>query len=217
MKKEFLNTAIGLRKRGYSLKEISHDLKVSKSTASLWVKDVKIGKAGLERLKNIGDLGRDRGAETNKKKRLDRLKNVAKKTVAFKDGLVDYNNERCKLLLAMLYWGEGAKAGSRLIFINSDPNMIKVYLFLLRRSFAIKEGRLKATIHLHSYHNQGEIINFWSKITKIDRENFHIFRKNNLGKRIKKDYKGCISLRYGDVNVFDEVMLIISRLHKAIK
>jgi transcriptional regulator with XRE-family HTH domain len=210
------NDAVLLRRKGYSLKEIAERLKISKSTASLWLRDVNVGLTGLRRLKNISDLGRNKAIKTNKKKKHDRLQKVADRTMTFRKNLSDYDVEKCKLLLAMLYWGEGAKTGSRLTFINSDPNMVKVYLFLLRKSFDINIGRLKGAIHLHSYHNQVEMVDYWSKVTKINKNNLYFFKKQNSGKTIRENYKGCISLRYSDVNVFDEVMLIINRLHKSI-
>ena len=216
-KNNLIVRAVFLRKKGHSIDEISKDLKISKSTASLWLKNIKICKAGLKRLEKTSNLGRKKGNDTNRQKRQNRWQKVADRVATFKENFSDYDIERCKILLAMLYWGEGAKTGSRLTFINSDQGMIKVYLFLLRKSFVVKEERLKATIHIHSYHNQNKIINYWQKITKINRNNFHIFKKNNSGKIIRKGYKGCISLRYGDVNVFDEIILIIDRMQKAIK
>jgi transcriptional regulator with XRE-family HTH domain len=209
--------AILLRKKGYSLKEIAERFNISKSTASLWLRDIQVSSAGLKRLKNISDIGRNKAAETNKRKKKVRWQEISDRSMIFKKNLSDCDIEKCKLLLAMLYWGEGAKTGSRLTFINSDPNMVKVYLFLLRKSFNIKIEKLKGVIHLHCYHKQNEMIDYWSKITKIDKKNLYFFKKQNSGKTIRENYKGCISLRYGDVNVFDEVMLIINRIYKAVE
>jgi hypothetical protein len=218
MKKDnLIDKAVFLRKKGYSINEISKDLKMSKSTASLWLRNIKISRAGLKRLEKNSNLGRKKGNDTNRKKRQDRWHKVADRTMNFRKNLSDYDVEKCKILLAMLYWGEGAKSGYRLTFINSDSKMIKVYLFLLRKSFHVNEKRLKATIHIHSYHDQEDIISYWQRITKISKNNFHIYRKSNSGKIIRKSYKGCISLSYGDVNVFDEIILIIDRMQNAIK
>jgi hypothetical protein len=216
-KNNLIDRAVFLRKKGYSINEVSKNLKMSKSTASLWLRNIKISKTGLKRLEKKSNLGRKKGNDTNRKKRQDRWQNVANRTINFRKNLSDYDIEKRKVLLAMLYWGEGAKSGSRLILMNSDPEMIKVYLFLLRKCFLIDEKKLKANIHLHGYHMQDEMIEYWSKITKIKKENIYIYKKNNSGKTIRKDYKGCISLRYGDVNIFNEVMLIINRLQKVIK
>lgn len=214
---KLLQKGIALRKQGHSFREISEILGISKSTASLWLRNVKMSLAGKARLKQISDDGREKGKKTTRGKRIAAWQVMAKKTIDFKKSLVDYNINRCKIILAMLYWGEGAKTTKRLDFINSDPTMIKTYLFLLRKSFTINEDKLKATLHLHEYHNQQAMIDFWSKITKISKQNFHIYRKENTGKRKKEGYQGCLSLRYCNVNIFNEVMLIIDRFQKAIQ
>ena len=61
--------------------------------------------------------------------------------------------------------------------------MVKVYLFLLRKSYNINIERLKGAIHLHNYHNGNKMMDYWSKITKINKKNFIIFLKRyNSGK-----------------------------------
>jgi hypothetical protein len=136
--------------------------------------------------------------------------------MTFKKDLVEYSIEQCKILLAMLYWGEGAKTLNRLDFMNSDVALIRTYLFLLRKCFKINEQKLTATLHIHEYHDRVKVIDFWSSVTKIDKGQFHIYKKNNTAKRKKVNYQGCLSLRYSDVNMFDEVMLIIERFQKSI-
>lgn len=214
---DLLNRAVDLRKQGYSLREISEDLKISKSTASVWLSGVSIDSDAKNRLNSISDDGRKKSAELAKEKRKQRQRAVADKTIRFIDNLIDYDVDECKVLLAMLYWGEGAKTGNRLTFINSDPLMIKTYLFLLRKCFKIDESKLRSVLHVHKYHDQDELLRYWQDITGINKKNFSIYQKDNTAKRIKQDYKGCISIRYGNINLFDEVLLIIDRFKKSIK
>ncbi len=49
--------AVGLRKKGYSYKEISSSLKIAKSTASTWLKTTKLSKKAILRLKKRKILG----------------------------------------------------------------------------------------------------------------------------------------------------------------
>jgi hypothetical protein len=214
---DLLNRAMELRSKGYSLREISEDLKISKSTASVWLSNVGITSAGYNRLERISDEGRRKGIEATKNKKIQRQQNVANKTIKFVDNLDGYNIDQCKVFLAMLYWGEGAKTGNRLTFINSDPLMIKTYLFLLRKCFKIDESKLRSVLHVHKYHDQDELLRYWQDITGINKKNFSIYQKDNTAKRIKQDYKGCVSIRYGNINLFDEVLLIIDRFKKSIK
>jgi hypothetical protein len=210
MKKNFfLKQAEEYRKSGYSFNEISKMFRVSKSTASLWLRNVSLTKKGKERLKKLSDQGRKKSVITNKRKREEIFKIVEKNCTVLRGK--KYGKNDFKLFLALLYWGEGSKTGRKVSFMNSDPLMIKTYLFLLRKAFAINENKLRLVIHIHSYHKEDEIIYFWSKITAVKKDKIYLYRKENSGKNIKKDYKGCVSVNYCDVNIFNEILLIIKR------
>lgn len=213
---QILQKAINLRKQGYSLREISEKLNIAKSTTSLWLRNVKLNKKAKERIKYLGVEGRLRSNKTSRAKRQAIWQRMADHTIIFKKGLSDYSIDELKVLLAMLYWGEGYKNGRSVVFMNSDPNMVKVYLFLLRQCFKIKEEKLKAVIHLHEYHNKEEMIDYWSKVAKIDKKQIRIYEKSNTGIRKKEGYKGCLSIRYYNALIFDEIMLIIDRFQISI-
>jgi len=209
MKNILKQKALDLRKHGYSFNEMSRLLNVAKSTVSSWTRSVPLSDKARLRIKDLGDKGRQKAKETIRRKQaliLDGIKNNCRALVNKKYGLDDY-----KLFLALLYWGEGAKTKQRVIFINSDPDMIRMYLWLLRKSFDIKEERLKCLLHLHEYHNREEMIDFWSKITGIPKSNFSIYNKPHTGINKKPGYKGCLSIRYGDSRIIKEIFVIIER------
>lgn len=198
-----------LRRQGYSFNEMSRLLNVAKSTVSSWTRSVPLSDKARLRIRDLGDKGRKKGIETNRRKQVLILKKINDNCGALinkKYGPDDY-----KLFLALLYWGEGAKTEHRLNFINSDPDMIRMYLWLLRKSFSIKEERLKGLLHLHEYHNREEMIDFWSKITGIPKNNFSIYNKPHTGINKKPGYKDCLSIRYGDSRMIKEIFIIIER------
>jgi len=213
---ELLNKAIKLRQQGHSFREIGEHFNISKSTASLWLRDVKMSAKGKIRLQKRCDDGREKGAITNRKKRREIWQKMADKTVVFKKDLADYGPKYLKTLLAMLYWGEGYKNGRSLVFMNSDSEMVKVYLFLLRKSFKINESKLKAVIHLHEYHNQTEMINYWANIMDISKKQITIYKKGHTGIRKKDNYRGCVSVRCYNSLIVDEILLIIKRFQQSI-
>ena len=216
-KSKFLNKAKKLREEGYSLKEISEVLGVSKSTASLWLRNIVISIKGKKRLSKLSELARRKGVEVKLLQRELYFQNIEKNCNIFVNKRIqDINIIDAKIYLALLFWGEGSKGERRLVFMNSDPDMIRVYLLLLRKSFKIRDDKLRAVLHLHSYHNKEELIEYWSRVTKIKKENIYVYKKSNTGKRKKENYKGCISLRYGDVRILDEILLIIKRFIKII-
>lgn len=209
MKNILKQKALDLRKQGYSFNEMSRLLNVAKSTVSSWTRSVPLSDKARLRIRDLGDKGRQKAKETIRHKQtltLDNIKNNCGVMVNKKYGLDDY-----KLFLTLLYWGEGAKTKQRVIFINSDPDMIRMYLWLLRKSFSIKEERLKGLLHLHEYHNREEMVSFWSKITGIPKNNFSIYNKSHTGINKKPGYKGCLSIRYGDSRIIKEIFIIIER------
>lgn len=210
MKQDIKEQARQLRQQGYSFREIGEKFGIAKSTAGLWCRQEIVTSEGLKRLKKLGDDGRLRSIATIKKQQENILKNIDDTCTVLKNK--NYSKDEYKLFLALLYWGEGSKTGKRLVFTNSDVYMIKSYLWLFRKSFKIKEEKIRCVLHLHSYHNQAEMLNFWSSSTAIPKTNFSIYNKPNTGINKKLGYKGCLSIRYGDSRIIKEVFLIMKRL-----
>ncbi|HOZ53518.1 MAG TPA: hypothetical protein PK142_02475 [bacterium] len=214
MKQDLKKQAKILRKKGYSFREISEIFNISKSTASLWCRDEFLDNEAKERIKKLGDVGREKGKISVRRNRVRELELIDKNCLVLKNkkyGIDDY-----KLFLSLLYWGEGGKTNNYFSFINSDPKMIDTFLYLLRKSFVINEKKFRVRLHLHEYHCKKEMINFWSRITGIEKNSFSVYNKPHTGINKKPGYKGCISIRYGDSRIFKEVFIIIDRFVKYI-
>lgn len=198
---ELKERAIKYRKRGHSLEEISKRFLISKSTASAWSTGVELNDKAKLRLKKRGILGQYKSILLSKKKRARLLKNFRK--IAQKDLVRAPKTARlCRLICSLLFWCEGSKSNTVVKFTNSDPAMVKCFLFTLRKGFNIDEKKLRGLVHIHSYHNEAKQIDFWSTITGIPKDQFYrSFKKPNTGKRIKKDYPGCVAVAYYDARV----------------
>lgn len=145
--------ARNLRKQGKSLNEIADELGVAKSTLSGWVRDIELTHDQIEVLKarqylfSAQNLGAKANRDKARKKR--RANQIA-------------GHERAKngsLLFAlgcMLYWAEGAKKRNMLYFVNSDPNMVLLYMRFLREELNISNDACSIYIHCHT-HDQDEI------------------------------------------------------------
>lgn len=209
------NKAVLLRKKGFSLREISGKLKISKSTASLWLRDVELLQNAKERINNLGISGRRKAQQTVRKRIASEdgriisavRKNVDKCTLLSRDDL--------KIICALLYWCEGGKTEkAQLTFINSDPKLVRYFVDTLRKAFDIDEKRFRVLMHVHGYHNIEKQIKFWSEITGISKEQFtKPYRKPNTGKRIKKNYQGCVSVRYYGREIRQEMMFLIKEIY----
>ncbi len=212
MKKFLKFKALFLRKNGYSFREISQILGISKSTAYLWTNQETLNQVAQDRINKLIEIGRQRSKKTNQRKKRKLWEKINDNCSVLKNKI--YDKDDYKIFLTLLYWGEGAKTGYIVNFINSDQEMIKLYLFLLRKCYFIQESKLRVRLHLHEYHNQLEMINFWSEICSIPKNQFSVYNKPHTGKNKKKNYKGCLSIRYGDSRILKEIFIIIKRLLK---
>lgn len=186
-----------LRKSGYSMKEIAAKLGVAKSSVSLWVRDTPLSEKAKTRLLTRITAGQLAGAESKRAHSRLLEKQVLKKARILLKSLPvsrGYN----KVLCAAIYWCEGAKDMSHgVTFMNSDPDLMSKFLELFRESFPIDEKKFRPLLHLHAYHDVAEQIDFWSKVTRINKEQFSKpYIKPNGGKKIRENYRGCLSLRY---------------------
>lgn len=187
-----------MRKNGYSLSEISQRIKISKSTASLWLHNTTLDQKALSRLARRQIIGRKKTIMikiNNKNQLLEQLRIDARNDIK----LVFNNSNVSKLICAILFWCEGNKSTNLVKFTNSDPEMIKYYLALLRNGFKIDESKLRALVHLHEYHDENKQIDFWSKLTEIPKNQFYkSYIKSHTSKRTRINYPGCICVTYYD-------------------
>lgn len=210
MKRLKKEQAIILRKQGHSLSEISQQLNIAKSSASQWVRNVALSRQAKLAIAKKRDMGR-RAAQHARKSRTQHLLYGAEQKA---DEVVHHstgNHEFEKILCGMIYWCEGAKSKNdgSFTFTNSDPDLIRAFLHLLRKSFPLDERKFRVSIHLHNYHNSDTQLRFWSQVTNIPLAQFmRPYRKSNTGKRRKPDYAGCASVRYHDVTLAREIQAI---------
>lgn len=113
---------------------------------------------------------------------------------------------------AMLYWGEGYKSekGKIVDFTNSDPEMIFIFIYFLRNIYKLDEKKFRILLYCYSDQNVQELINFWSNLTKIPKNQFikpYIRRDFKEGGR-KMKY-GMIHLRYIDKKLLLELKKLI--------
>ncbi len=206
---EIREKAKKLRTRGFSLREISSRFRISKSTASIWSKDIILSNTAMRRLEKRKMLGQYKTILLRKKRRENKQKILLKQSQKIFNNFT-LNKDRAKIICALIYYCEGVKGVDTLVtFINSDPTLISIFLFLFRKAFIIDEKKFRVLMHLHEYHKESIQKNFWSKITKIPENQFYkTYWKQNEGKRIRKDYQGCVSIRYYNDIIAKELLAI---------
>ena len=202
MKTETQKQARLLRQKGYSVKEIALQLNVSQSSASLWVRGEKLSSEARARIENNSIVGRKNASHVLIEKRKQRQSESRER--AFKLFNLERKHKLSKYMLcSMIYECEGGKGEfSSLEFTNSDPLLVKVFLSLLRDVFMLDESKFRVVMHLHSYHDEKIERKFWSETTQIPVSQFlKTYQKKESGIRKKPNYKGCVQIKYFDVNI----------------
>lgn len=194
---------IKLRLKGKSYREIAKMVGVSKNSVSRWCKNLKLPLVAQKILEKKSNYPREMFAKYNRLK-AERVRKENKKIrkVAASEIHPLSKYELC-LVGAALYWGEGYKKVDRdpnhgICFVNSDPEMVKIFLRLLREIIQVPEEKILVNIRIHPNIDERKAINFWAKVTGIPREHFSIseqISRLSQGKRPKN------SLPYGTLKL----------------
>lgn len=161
--------AVSLRKAGFSYKQILAVVPVAKSTLSIWLKSVNLSTAQKQALTDRKILAARRGGEAVKLKRIEQTKHIVSRAET-EVGAV--TSRELWLAGVMLYWAEGTKdkeykPGTAVIFSNSDPAMIRVFLVWLDTIIKVPNDQICFEIYVHeSCRNQVEKLKkYWADST----------------------------------------------------
>lgn len=194
--------AILLRKKGLSIKKIAIKLRISSSTANIWLKNVKLTREQKERLyKNAHDpfFGKRKQHVLNQIKKKEREINKEKKL-----GIKDIGKLTARELFISgvgLYWAEGFKKDRRLGFANSDPSMIKLFIKWLTGYCNVPKDQIRLRVCLNISHNHRikEVEKYWSELTEIPLNHFQkpFFQKFKWKKKYpnENNYFGVLRIR----------------------
>jgi transcriptional regulator with XRE-family HTH domain len=194
-----------LRRTGLPLVEIAARLGVSKSSVSLWVRDVAFEPRppvtrGRRRAPNA--LQRRKQAE------IDRLLEEGRSRIG-------RLSEREFLVAGVaLYAGEGSKGDGTVRFVNSDPRMVALFCSWLRHFYEIDESRLRLSLYLHQGLDLAAAIAYWSALTGIPESQFRKPYRAVPDPSIRraKHVHGCITVSYSCSTTHRSIMGLVSAL-----
>jgi transposase len=195
-----------LREQGLSYNQIAVRLGVSKSSISLWIRD-------MPRPSRLSP------AEMNKK-RADSVRRFWERQYANRDEfraaaareIGELTDREILIAGAIAYWCEGTKTkphrpnGPRVTFINSDPNLIRFFLRFLEIA-AIDRTDLIFRVHIHESADPEAAQRFWKQLTGATDDQFRrpTLKRHNpktVRKNVGDDYHGCLIVnvrRSGDL------------------
>lgn len=191
-----------MRSQGQSVKQISDNLHISKSTVSLWVRDIILSENQLQNLIHREIKGREKGrfmgAFVQKQKRLEKIYEAelwAKKQI----GII--TDRELFLSGLALYAGEGNKKTRKVRLCNSDPRIIIFMIYWLKKYFNLDNNDLRCFIGINEIHRKREndVKEYWSRITGIPIKSFNktSFKKTRNIKEYDNfnDHYGTLDVR----------------------
>ncbi|WP_369778601.1 hypothetical protein [Streptomyces sp. R33] len=198
-KDDLRDRARELRLQGMTYDQIQVELGCSKSSISLWVRDLPTPerRRAPEEASAIARRGWERTLEVREQDRRE-----TKRAAAAEIGAM---SERELFLVGVgLYWSEGSKDKAydrreRAIFVNSDPGMVTVYLAWLRL-LGVEEEHLRYAVTIHETADVGGAERFWVELTRAAPGQFlKTTLKRHSPKTTRKNtgesYYGCLAVR----------------------
>jgi transposase len=188
-----------LRARGYTYVEIAAELGVSKSSVSLWARDLpRVGRISYDETRKRNAEGVSSYWEAEGLRREVRRQAVS---AAASTEVGQLSDREILITGAIAYWCEGSKnkpyrRDDRVRFINSDPGLITFFLRFLAVA-GIAPNRLVCYVHIHESADVAKAHEFWQQITGIASVQFGrpVIKRHNpktVRKNTGADYHGCL-------------------------
>ncbi|MFA5745188.1 MAG: hypothetical protein WC887_03175 [Candidatus Paceibacterota bacterium] len=195
--------AIQLRKQGQTYGEISKKIKVSKSTLSLWLRDVKVPVEFISRIQQKKLDAVKLGWEARRKERIDRTHRI---TVSAQQEVKRLMSDPLWLVGVALYWAEGHKeklwrTGTLVTFTNMDADTIILFRSWCRKFLDVSNDDFVCTLYIHDSRRaqSNEMKKWWAQKLTISPESIAVYYKKSVKKHVRHndadDYHGVLRVR----------------------
>ncbi|MGW2516600.1 helix-turn-helix domain-containing protein [Streptomyces sp. NPDC001617] len=185
-----------LRRQGWTYHQIQAELGCSKSSVSLWVRDLPTPEPKCtpeeQRARMDAGLARLRAAQGQERQA---TKSAAAEAVG------KLSDRELFLLGVGLYWAEGTKdkpysRRELVLFVNSDPGMIAVFLAWLDL-LEVERDRLRFRVMIHESADVPASEQYWADLVGADKGAFNktTLKKHNpktVRKNVGDSYRGCL-------------------------
>jgi hypothetical protein len=193
-----------LRAQNLTLASIAAQLGVSKSSVSVWVRDVPF----IPSKRRYGPKRTTHPARRAKLRQIEELDRLGV------DRIGTLSDEAFLVAGVALYAGEGAKTDGNVVFANTDASMVRLFCAWLRRFFDIDESRLRIRVYLHEGLDLDAAEERWSEVTGVPRSQFRApYRApaDPTMRKTKHDH-GCVYVNYGGSATHRAIMGLIRAL-----
>ncbi|MFJ4125098.1 hypothetical protein ACIP3U_27690 [[Kitasatospora] papulosa] len=189
-----------LRLQGMTYDQIQVELGCSKSSISLWVRDLpkpERSRSAIEQARLAGRMRWDHELAVRDRER-QQTKSTAKAEIG------DLTDRELLLVGAGLYWAEGTKdkpydRRENLTFVNSDPGMIETYLAWLAL-VGVTRDRIRFRVMIHRTADVAAAERYWAELVGVDASALQrtTLKKHNprtARKNTGESYHGCLVIR----------------------
>lgn len=212
------NDVVKLRSQGKTYSEIRSviGINIPKSTLSNWCQGVALPSWYKEKIESMNKTALSKAlrvAHASNEIKRDKLLNDIRSENREMLGAMQFDKNSSKLILSVLHFAEGAKWKTHkgLLFGNSDPNIIQLYIRLLSICYNISSQHLKCRIGHRADQNLIQLQEYWSQTTGIPLQNFYksIPDPRTVGKPTKDgNYKGVCVIMGGSTAIQLELEMI---------
>ena len=199
-------TAVELRLKGNSIRDIEKSLKIPRSTLSGWLKNITLTDVQQNKLKQnwINALVKARQKAViwhNQQKEL-RLRTAQEEASIVLSKINTEDTSIIELTLAMLYLGEGLKNNATVLG-NSNPLILKFFISALMKIYKLDIDKIKCELHLRADQNPLRIKKFWAKELNLPLSSFTSISidKRTVGSPTYKTYNGVCILQCGNIAI----------------
>jgi len=202
------------REQGRSVREIATLLDVSRSSVSLWVRDIELTPSQLAALvrRNPRYTNQRKGSMANRERSRTRRLDYQRRgrELARRDNAL-------YLAGCMLWWAEGAKSRNAIRFTNSDPEMARLFVRFLSESFGVRRDEISIYCNLFADHEnrQREIEQYWLDRLELPPSSLRQSILNRYSKYSKK--KRANKLPYGTCRVVVYSTEIVQTMYGSIQ
>lgn len=212
-KNDLKQKAIELRKSGASYSEIKKKVNVSKSSLSLWLKNMPLSKERISQLRDKNPQRIERYRNTMLEKRNKKMKIVLNE-VSLKIKKISKRD----LLIGgiFLYMGEGSKTTKGTTALtNTNPKILKLFIDWLYLH-EVPKDKIKIQLHLYEDMDIEKQILFWVKTLGISKKQFrkpHIKSTNSNSLSYKNQQgQGTCTVLYENVKMYETTMMYIKHI-----
>lgn len=197
-KDDLREVAVAMRKEGRSYREIREVVGVSKSTLSLWLRDVPLTEDQRLTLAMRGPAATRRSAEAARANATRRRSVIQAQAAA---QITHLSESELFVAGVVAYWAEGSKNkpwrfGQGTVFINSDPGLIQLFLRWLAL-IGIERERLQFRLMIHESADIPDALRHWSTVVDAPHESFgrtqlKAHNPKTVRRNVGEDYHGCL-------------------------